>query len=113
MGDYDEPFVPQPPTLGEQVNYVARGSLDGVYKPVNRVAFITATTEEEPARLSSEWHVELYVINPDGQFFNHNVAYDENKSPGTWHYPWWDPAYGTANEEPRASRSGTAGRTTE
>lgn len=76
------------PELNFPAFYVARGSADGVYPPVNRAAFITATTKEEPSRLDSPWHVELFVMNPDGIFFNHNVPYDPKKAGGTWHYGW-------------------------
>jgi len=65
------------PTVGRIVHYVARGSADGKFPPVHRAA---VNAEVIPGA------VHLVVLNPQGIFFD-KVEYDENKAPGTWHWP--------------------------
>jgi hypothetical protein len=69
--------------IGMVVHYVARGSLDGVYKPVCRAAMVTAIGEEYDQGVET---LSLCVINPEGQYFNRNVDHDEAQAPGTWHF---------------------------
>lgn len=75
--------------IGTKVHYVARGSLDGVYPPICRLAFITGIRDEfdpnddyAPPRIT----YDLCVLNPEGQFFNRDVKLDPNGKPGTFHF---------------------------
>lgn len=72
------------PEVGDQIFYIARGSLDGVYKPVKRCAFVSATSVEDPAL--KDMIIHAVVLNPEGQFFNKFVPYDPDGRPGTWKY---------------------------
>lgn len=54
------------PDIGQLVHYVARGSLDGMFPPVCRVAFVTETGDDP-------FMVGLYVVNPTGTF-HHPLA---------------------------------------
>lgn len=54
------------PEIGQLVHYVARGSADGVFPPVCRMAFVTETGDDPFA-------VGLYVVNPTGTF-HHPLA---------------------------------------
>jgi hypothetical protein len=53
------------PTVGRLVHYVARGSADGRYASVCRMAFVTEVTEDQ----NTPSIVGLAVINPTGLFF--------------------------------------------
>ena len=81
------PPVPSP-TPGQQVFYQARGSADGVFPPVERVAFIT---EVSPGDRNGT--VGLIVFNPKGLFFHSlsdgGTVYDADRAPGTWAWPEW------------------------
>jgi len=77
--------------IGQKVHYVARGSADGFYPPVCRLAFITGLHDEPvphddygAMRLA----YDLCVLNPEGMFFNKDVELDPNGRPGTFHFPW-------------------------
>lgn len=90
------------PHVGQSVLYVARGSADGVFPPVDRAAIITelhrtpASDVPREAQLGDKRteagyidldHVGLAVLNPTGLFF-HEAAYDDRESPapGSWHF---------------------------
>lgn len=68
------------PTVGRIVHYVARGSADGKFPPVHRAAIVAADPVDD------YFTCNLVVLNPQGIFFD-EVAFDPNKSPGTWHWP--------------------------
>lgn len=59
--------MPQKPSVGRTVHYVARGSADGKFPPVCRAA--TVTEVDDTGR------VGLMVANPTGLFF-HPIADD-------------------------------------
>lgn len=67
--------------------YVARGSADGRFPPVNRLAFVT----EVDSHVQDGRKVGLMVANPSGLFFHPlemgGVEYDPDGAPGTWHWP--------------------------
>jgi hypothetical protein len=72
------------PSVGRIVHYVARGSADGVYPAVCRVAIVT--------EVDSEDEVGLCVFNPTGLHFRSiaegvNPHDEETKVGGTWHWP--------------------------
>jgi len=76
----------QRPSINRAVHYQARGSADGKFPPVCRAAVITEVGDMESDR------VGLCVMNPTGMFFypvadGGGVAHDEDKAPGTWHWP--------------------------
>jgi hypothetical protein len=71
----------QKPSVGRIVHYMARGSADGVFKPECRAAIITEVSGD-----NSEW-ISLCILNPTGLFFTHRVPFEDNKNPGTWHWP--------------------------
>ncbi len=71
------------PTVGRVVHYVSAGSADGRYPSVCRAADVTEVDGEQ---------LGLMVKNPTGIHFRPIEAdggpkYDENKAPGTWHWP--------------------------
>ena len=70
------------PSIGRDVHYVARGSLDGVYPPVCRAAKLTAPNAQG---IKSMW--DVIVFNPRGVLHQINCMYDETNEPGTWHWP--------------------------
>lgn len=74
------------PFLGQMVYYMSHGSPDGKYPSVPRAAVITDVKDPELSIMS------LAVINPTGLFFDRTVEYDQEKSPGTWHFPECDVA---------------------
>ena len=81
------------PTIGRIVHYVARGSADGKFPPVSRVAIVTEVLDEDEVDKALEGGelVGLCVINPTGLFFHPlsagGCAHDEAGAPGTWHWP--------------------------
>lgn len=76
--------------VGADVHYVTRGSADGQFEPECMAAKVTALNGDSHA-------VSLCVFNPNGIYFDRNVAHDEpfrseagpNRRPrgGTWHWP--------------------------
>jgi hypothetical protein len=92
----------QQPSVGRMVHYMARGSADGVFPPVCRVAVITEVDELGTRPEHGIPHVGLCVINPTGLFFHPladrgGLKYDEGKAPGTWHWPEMVPSPETIN----------------
>lgn len=78
----DEDEYPDPPYIGQKVHYLSRGSADGVFLKLHRAAIVTDIGSN-----TMEYAVSLFVMNPDGCYFNHMVEFDESASiGGTWHY---------------------------
>jgi hypothetical protein len=79
----------QVPSVSRIVHYVSYGTPGGEYPSVCRAAVITATHNEDTLIRDHHPHdtVHLCVLNPEGQFFNRLVPYDEGKRGGTWHWP--------------------------
>lgn len=72
-----------PPTVGMDVYYISRGSLDGVYPPTLRAAKITAIHDHNLA--ADNTVASLIVFNPEGLFFN---MAPHGTGPGEWIYLW-------------------------
>ncbi len=88
------------PTIGRVVHYQSYGTPSGEYLPEPRAAIVTAV----PAHLMAEpydgcpngkldhndqpmWIASLAVLNPTGLFFNENVPYAQEPTPGHWSWP--------------------------
>lgn len=69
------------PTVGRIVHYQSYGTPGGEYKPLPRAAVITEVSESQP------FLVGLCVLNPTGQFFNRDVPYALEPTPGHWSWP--------------------------
>jgi hypothetical protein len=78
------------PSIGRIVHYVSYGTPGGEYTSTCRAAVIAevcdiggpyVNTEDVPGDLCS-----LVVLNPTGLFFN-DCEHDEDRRPGTWHWP--------------------------
>lgn len=80
-----QPFT-QVPSVGRDVHWVAYGTPGGEFPAgAHRAAKITEVrTNGLDATLGI---VSLCVFNPTGLWFNQNVPYDVDKTPGTWHWP--------------------------
>jgi hypothetical protein len=94
------------PSVGRSVHYVAYGTPGGEFPAgVCRAAVITEI-ETGVVRSVKEGNykpgesvplgdptiiptgvVGLCVLNPTGIFFNRGIPYDEDKAPGSWHWP--------------------------
>jgi hypothetical protein len=71
------------PSVGSIVHYVSYGTPGREYKSECRAAIITEVSEPAPHDEHGP-RVGLCVLNPTGQFFNRNVAYDDSaETPGT------------------------------
>jgi hypothetical protein len=78
------------PSIGRIVHYVAYGTPGGEFPAgACRAAVITeigvgvaSTGGPDP-----DERVGVMVANPSGLYFNHGIAHDEDKAPGTWHWP--------------------------
>lgn len=68
------------PSVGRVVHYVAYGTPKGEF-PANvcRAAVVSQVLEDE--------NCGVVVLNPTGLFFNVSIPHDEDKAPGTWHWP--------------------------
>lgn len=66
------------PSVGRIVHYVSRGSADGVYPAACRAAIVTEVADEN--------QVSLVVFNI-GLYVHEDTAHNEDKVPGTWHWP--------------------------
>lgn len=74
------------PSVGRVVHYVAYGTPGGEFPSgVCRAAVVT-DVDRPPADHLVE-PVGLCVLNPSGLFFNLHVPHDEQKRPGSWHWP--------------------------
>lgn len=67
------------PSIGRSVHYVSRGSLDGMYPPIHVPFHIVVVHDDET--------VSGWTLNPRGQRYEEHVVHDDNKTPGTWHWP--------------------------
>jgi hypothetical protein len=86
----------QKPSVGRVVHYVAYGTPGGEFPAgICRAAVITETDVLNPVGSGTNQittdgkmlSVGLCVLNPTGQFFNRGVPYNEEKKPGSWHWP--------------------------
>jgi hypothetical protein len=88
------------PSVGRIVHYVSYGTPGGEYKSECRAAIVTSVTEAHPEGVhvtEDGYDVGLCVLNPEGQFFNRHVPYDQWDSAealegavpkgGSWHWP--------------------------
>jgi hypothetical protein len=74
--------MPDIPTVGRIVHYVAYGTPGGEFPAgVCRAAIVTELDK------TSASIIGICVTNPTGLFFNHGILYDPDKKPGTWHWP--------------------------
>lgn len=71
------------PTIGRIVLYQRHGSPNGQHKSEPSPAIITGVG----ATTDSGVNVDLFVINPNGLYFNHGTPYDPEGGPGTWRWP--------------------------
>ncbi|AEV52178.1 hypothetical protein RoPhRER2_gp32 [Rhodococcus phage RER2] len=67
------------PTVGRIVHYQSYGTPGGEYLPEPRAAIIT--------QVRKAGIVGLCVLNPTGQFFNQEVHFAEEPTPGHWNWP--------------------------
>lgn len=76
------------PSIGRIVHYQSYGTPGGEYLPEPRAAIITEIGSDQPAAdLKSEGAVGLAVLNPTGFFFNRDVPFAEQPTPGCWNWP--------------------------
>ncbi len=67
------------PSVGRIVHYHSYGTPGGEFKPEPRAAIIT--------KVHSDYCVDLCAINPTGLFFNTEVLYTTDPTPGHWNWP--------------------------
>lgn len=67
------------PSVGRIVHYQSYGTPGGEYPSTERAAVITEVV--------GGGAVGLCVLNPEGLFFNKDVPYSEQPSPGCWSWP--------------------------
>jgi hypothetical protein len=72
----------QKPSIGRIVLYQRHGSPNGQHKSEPSPAVITAVHEGLAVSV-----VDLFVINPNGLYFNLGTVYDPDGGPGTWRWP--------------------------
>lgn len=93
----------QKPSVGRIVHYTSYGTPGGEYGKECRAAIVTAVgevevNEQDPAGDGVfRESVDLCVLNPAGQFFNHGVLAEHivdkiepgpsGRAGGTWHWP--------------------------
>lgn len=68
------------PSIGRMVHYHRYGSPGGEHKPEPSPAVITKINDEATSR------VQLFVMNPNGLYFN-DTPYSEEPKPGHWNWP--------------------------
>jgi filamentous hemagglutinin family protein len=66
-------------SIGSIVLYQRHGSPNGQHKAEPSPAIVTEVTGEQEAT--------LFVMNPNGLYFNRNTKYDPAAGPGTWRWP--------------------------
>ncbi|MFI8660724.1 hypothetical protein ACIGKR_12100 [Rhodococcus qingshengii] len=71
------------PSVGRVVHYQSYGTPNGEYLPEPRAAIITKVG----GQFLDDDTVGLCILNPTGQFFNTNVRYAEEPTPGCWNWP--------------------------
>lgn len=67
-------------TVGRIVHYQRYGSADGTHKAEPSPAIVTKVIDEDGG-----W-VQLFVMNPNGVYFN-ETPYSEEPKPGHWNWP--------------------------
>ena len=72
------------PTIGRIVLYQRHGSPNGQHKSEPSPAIVTGIGTTSP---ETGTKVDLFVINPNGLYYNHGTPYDEAGGPGTWRWP--------------------------
>ncbi|AID59104.1 hypothetical protein PBI_EMERSON_4 [Mycobacterium phage Emerson] len=72
------------PTVGRIVHYQSYGTPGGEYLPEPRAAIVTAIPYAAHGDTST---VSLCVLNPTGMFFNVEVPYADEPTPGRWNWP--------------------------
>lgn len=79
----------QTPSIGRIVHYHSYGTPGGEYLPEPRAAIITAVGKPTYFQYSSVPTVvaSLAVMNPTGTFFNQDVPFAEEPTPGHWSWP--------------------------
>lgn len=75
------------PSVGRVVHYQSYGTPNGEYLPEPRAAIITEVDDSFGTDERPETRVGLCILNPTGQFFNTNVRYAEEPTPGCWNWP--------------------------
>lgn len=70
----------QKPSIGRVVHYQRFGSPGGEHKPEPSPAIITKIIDESTQRC------QLFVMNPNGLYFN-ETPYSEEPKPGHWNWP--------------------------
>lgn len=83
------------PSIGRVVHYHSYGTPGGEYAPEPRAAIVTAVGEvpqdytdpEGGLHEFTEPDVSLAVLNPTGMFFNQDVPYAGEPTPGHWSWP--------------------------
>ena len=77
------------PTVGRNVYYMARGSVDGVFPKTNRAAIVTdvrVNNDDVRAEGAPEkYQVRLCVMNPEGLFFT--AWLNQGQEGGQWDWP--------------------------
>lgn len=66
-------------SIGCVVLYQRHGSPNGQHKSEPSPAIVTQITGET---------ISLFVINPNGTYFNHETRHDPAGGPGTWRWNW-------------------------
>jgi hypothetical protein len=78
-------------TVGRTVHYQSYGTPGGEYTPQPRAAIVTLVNDYLDPKVydlaASQPNVALCVLNPTGFFFNQNVPFAQNPTPGHWNWP--------------------------
>lgn len=76
------------PSIGRIVLYHSYGTPGGEYLPEPRAAIITEVGSDQPGAVyKPAGAVGLCVLNPGGMFFNRDVPFAEEPTPGHWNWP--------------------------
>lgn len=67
------------PTIGRIVHYQSYGTPNGEYLPEPRAAIVTAVHKDGV--------IDAAVVNPTGFFFNQDLPFAEEPTPGHWNWP--------------------------
>ncbi|QWY81974.1 hypothetical protein SEA_SICARIUS2_69 [Arthrobacter phage Sicarius2] len=72
----------QQPSVGRIVHYQSYGTPGGEFLPEPRAAIVTAgpPTPDHSG-------ISLAILNPTGMFFNTDVPFAEQPTPGHWNWP--------------------------
>jgi hypothetical protein len=81
----------QKPSIGRIVLYQRHGSPNGQHKSEPSPAVITAVRgdigDEGSVGPGLDGYVDLFVMNPNGVYFDRATKYDPDGAPGTWRWP--------------------------